>query len=102
VIPVQPMPSQRITYNGAGLGIGLVLGIGIAVLLEIRDKSFRTESEVLDVVGLPVLATVPRIVTVAERHRARRRRLAWSLGGATCVAAAGYVFWSMQLWRSLI
>ena len=102
VVPVQPLPSQRLAYNAGGFGVGLVIGLVIAVLLEMRDKSFRTDTEVLDVVGLPVLATMPRVITTLERGRIRKRRLAWSLGSATGMAVAGYMFWSLQLWKSLI
>jgi succinoglycan biosynthesis transport protein ExoP len=101
-VPVQPLPSQRITYNAGGFGIGLVIGLLLSVLLEIRDKSFRSEADVLDVVGLPVLATVPRIITVGERGRIRTWRLIWAVGGMTSAAVAGYMFWAMQLWNSLV
>jgi uncharacterized protein involved in exopolysaccharide biosynthesis len=40
VVPVRPLPSQRIRYNAVGFAVGLLLGIGIAVLLELKDKSF--------------------------------------------------------------
>lgn len=102
VVPVRPLPSQRIRYNAAGLAIGLLIGLGIAALLELRDKSFRSEADVLDVLSLPVLATVPYIQTVSEKSRQQRRRLLVSLGGATCMAVAGYVAWSLKLWKSFL
>lgn len=102
MVPVRPLPSQRIRYNAVGLAIGLLLGLGLAVLLELRDKSFRTEADVLDVLSLPVLATVPYIETAAEKVRGQRRRMAISVAGVTCVAVAGYVTWTLKLWNSLL
>lgn len=100
-VPVRPLPSQRIRSNAIGLAIGLVLGLGVAMLLELRDKSFRTEADVLDVLSLPVLATVPYVETEAEKVRGQKRRLWLSLGSATCVLVAGYVAWSLKLWNGL-
>jgi hypothetical protein len=49
-----------------------------------------------------VLATVPYIETATEKTRKHRRRLAVSAGGAACMAAVGYVAWSLKLWNSLM
>ena len=102
VVPVRPLASLRIRYNGIGLAIGLAIGLGLAVLLELRDKSFRTESDVFDVLQLPVLLTVRRIDTAADRAVRARRRLMVSLGGGACILAASYVVWTLKLWNSLI
>jgi hypothetical protein len=58
------------------VGVGLALGIALTVLLEIRDQSFRNGVEVVPVLSLPVLASVPGILTQGERMRARRLVLA--------------------------
>ena len=102
VVPVRPLPSQRIRYNAVGFAIGLLVGLSLAVLLELRDKSFRTEADVIDALSLPVLATVPYVETASETRRRERRQLAMSLSGAACVAVAGYVAWSLKLWKSLL
>ena len=102
VVPVRPLPSQRIRYNVVGLAVGLLLGLGIAALLELKDKSFRTEADVLDALSLPVLATVPYVQSAADKAAQKRQRLAASLAGTTCLAVAGYLTWSLKLWNSLI
>jgi uncharacterized protein involved in exopolysaccharide biosynthesis len=102
MVPVRPVPSRRIRYNAVGFGVGLALALGLAVLFELRDRSFRSEADVLDVLALPVLATVPRIETALERARKQRRRLVMSLGGVTCVFVAGYLVWTLRLWNSLV
>ena len=101
-VPVRPLRSMRVQYNLGGLLLGLLLGLGTAVVLEVRDRSYRSDEDVLEVLNLPVLASVPRILTSADRKRQFRRRLAFSLGGAACFAVAGYFTWSMRLWNNLI
>ena len=101
-VPVHPLPSIRRVINLAGLGLGLLLGAGFAAFLEWRDKSFRTDSDVLDVIALPVLASVPRIETNDERSsRHRRTRLLYACG-AICLAGMGVVTWMLKLWKSVV
>jgi polysaccharide chain length determinant protein (PEP-CTERM system associated) len=102
VVPVRPVPSIRARNNAIGLALGLMFGFGLAALLELRDSSFRTDGEVLDVLLLPVLASVPRVETSTEKVRRTRWRITASLVGATSVAFAGYVTWMLKLWNSLI
>lgn len=101
-IPVHPVTSVRAQINAGGLALGLLLGFGFAAFLEFRDASFRSDTDVLEVLGLPVLATVPHIVTSVERLSQRRRRIVVSLASALCVAGAGYLTWSLKLWKSLL
>jgi len=65
-------------------------------LLEYRDKSVRTEADVVTVLALPVLAMVPSLTTAAERLRARQRRRTLSAGAAAAtsvVAGAAVILW---------
>lgn len=101
-VPVHPLVSMRVRYNAGGFALGLILGVGLAGLLEWRDRSFRSDAEVLEVLDLPVLACVPRVDTQVEKDRRSRRRLATSLTGAACVVVAGYVTWTLKLWNSLL
>lgn len=101
-VPVHPLPSLRVRYNAGGLAFGLFIGLGIAALLELRDRSFRSDSEVLEVLALPVLASVPRVETLVEMTRRQRRQRMSSLAGAAGVVVAGYVTWTLKLWNSLL
>ena len=65
----EPRP-QRVAFLGAILG--LVLGLGIALLWETLDKRVRSEAEIEDTIGVPVLA---RLAEPYGRLR-RNRRLA--------------------------
>jgi hypothetical protein len=59
----------------------------LVVLLEYRDKTFKTDEEVARVLSLPVLAVIPLMRTAAEQKWAWRRRACVALGFGTTVAA---------------
>ena len=81
LVPVLPLRSKRLQYNAIGLAIGLLLGVGMAALLEFKDQSFWTEADVLDVLALPVLVTIPYVATTAEKDRSRKLRIIASVSG---------------------
>ena len=58
-LPDSPSFPNRLLFAGGGLGGGLVLGIAMGLLLELRDKSLRSESDVIAALDLPVLSQVP-------------------------------------------
>jgi uncharacterized protein involved in exopolysaccharide biosynthesis len=60
-LPERPSFPNRPLFAGGGLGVGLALGIGITLLLELQDKSLRTEDDVEHFLRLPTLAMVPLI-----------------------------------------
>jgi len=73
-LPDSPSFPNRLLFAGGGLGAGLAIGIGLGLLLEFRDKSVRTESDVLAVLELPVLSQVPWVgVVVAQNNGAGKR-----------------------------
>jgi len=75
-LPERPYGPPRTMINLFAAGAGLALGLGLTVLLELRDQSFRSAAEIVPVLSLPVLASVPSIVTAVERRRARRMAVA--------------------------
>ena len=60
-LPDKPSFPNRLLFAGGGLGAGLSLGLGLALWLEMRDKSIRTEQDVLAVLELPLLVSMPWI-----------------------------------------
>jgi uncharacterized protein involved in exopolysaccharide biosynthesis len=57
--PVRPRP---VLYLVLALVVALLAAFGVAVLAENLDRSLKTAEEVEAVLGLPVLASVPRLV----------------------------------------
>jgi polysaccharide chain length determinant protein (PEP-CTERM system associated) len=58
-LPDRPAYPNRPLFAAAGFGGGLALGLALTLLLEIRDKSFRSESDIEALLKLPTLAMVP-------------------------------------------
>jgi polysaccharide chain length determinant protein (PEP-CTERM system associated) len=100
--PVRPAGVNRLEINATGAGIGFGFGLLLAALLEFRNRSFRTATDVLEACKLPVLALLPRVITEAERRRARWRRLVVSGVAAVFMLAGTYVFWMLQLWKHVV
>ncbi|HUL71535.1 MAG TPA: GNVR domain-containing protein [Vicinamibacterales bacterium] len=95
-IPEKPNSPNRPLINLGGMAAGLAIGLGLVALLEYRDRSFKTDDEIVSLLALPVLAVVPVMESTDERHRTRRRKLLWGigLGGAVagCFAILIYTF----------
>jgi capsular exopolysaccharide synthesis family protein len=61
-IPVRPKPLQNLMI---GLLLGLATGIGLAFLIEALDNTLKSQSDVEQFLGVPVLGLVPLIGRVA-------------------------------------
>jgi capsular polysaccharide biosynthesis protein len=48
-------------FAAGGAGGGLAIGLGLALWLELRDKAIRTEGDVVAILELPTLVSVPWI-----------------------------------------
>jgi polysaccharide chain length determinant protein (PEP-CTERM system associated) len=95
-IPEKPKSPDRPMINLGGMAAGLGLGLGLIALLEYRDRTFKTDDEIISLLALPVLAVVPMMQSTEERRRNRRRRfyLGLGLGGTVvgCMAILIYTF----------
>jgi len=58
-LPESPSFPNRPMFAGAGLGLGLALGLGITLLIEMRDKSIRSENDIKFFLQVPTLAVIP-------------------------------------------
>jgi len=85
--PVFPdMPRLFLITIAAGLG----LGAGLALLAEVMDTSVRRLDNLEEDIGLPVLATIPRIFSPADKaqHRIKTMATAVSLAVALVLTVA--------------
>ena len=60
-LPAAPVEPNRMNNVLLGLFSGVALGIGFAVLLEYLDRSIKTEEQIFDLLGVPVLGSVPHV-----------------------------------------
>ncbi|HEX4425994.1 MAG TPA: Wzz/FepE/Etk N-terminal domain-containing protein [Terriglobales bacterium] len=63
--PDSPSFPVRWEFAAGGLGGGLALGLIVVLWLEMRDKSIRSEQDVIAALDLPMLVSVPWIGTDA-------------------------------------
>jgi polysaccharide chain length determinant protein (PEP-CTERM system associated) len=102
-LPERPAGPNRLRL----LIVGLVLAFGAAgvavVLAEQVDTSYRRAEEVRATVGVPVLSTIPRIVTEDDRlHAARQRRMALAAVAVGLLAVVGTSFMVAHNNQSLV
>jgi protein tyrosine kinase modulator len=90
--PLQPVRPNRVLIILVGLLAGLGGGLAAAILLDSLDTSFRKSEEINTYVSVPLLATLPTLVTrgsLLEQRRAQGLLVLASIGtlavGIVCV-----------------
>ena len=75
--------------------VGLALGLSLAMAAEYARNSYRTVSDVSQVMAIPVLGALDQIVTTIEarRHQARR-----ALVGLSSAVILGGLAWFTWIW----
>src|SRR5437899_6132376 len=83
-VPPREPVARRVRLMLMGLMLSLGLAAGAVVLAEQLDTSFHTVDELRRFSAVPVLASIPRIVTEADTRRSR-----WRFRLAACAAMLG-------------
>jgi polysaccharide chain length determinant protein (PEP-CTERM system associated) len=88
-LPARPVAPKRLVLMGAGVAIGLAFGFLLAGLFEVpRLLTIQTSEDAAHYTSLPVLMTVPELLTPQEaRSRPRRRKLLLATGVAAMIFA---------------
>ena len=74
-LPARPVAPKRLVMMGAGLAAGLAFGLLLAGLFEVpRLLTIQTSEDAAHYTSLPVLMTVPELLTPAQAHSIPRRR----------------------------
>jgi polysaccharide chain length determinant protein (PEP-CTERM system associated) len=97
--PVKPFKPNRQRIILLGLLAGLAAGFGLAFLCETLDRSFKHSDELTGYVDLPVLATLPAILTrgtLLDERRSQSLLVLASIGtlvvGLICVRQFGPMY----------
>lgn len=72
--PYKPNVNQILSFGSA---LGLVVGLGLALLVDIARPKFHTEDELLAAFGIPVLVSIPALVSSepGPKHHLNRKLL---------------------------
>jgi polysaccharide chain length determinant protein (PEP-CTERM system associated) len=87
-LPRSPFKPKRVRIVIFGFLLGAMIGFGSIFLAEHFDNSFRSAQEVEDVLGIAVLATVPRFRLRAPGQFKRKVKLVLLILGAILAFAA--------------
>lgn len=94
--PEKPIKPDFAIIMGVAAVAGLGLGVGLTLMMDFFDGSFRDPEMLEAAVGLPLIATIPRIETAAERRQRKRRKffdlIFFSLGLLVVVGLFGFVW----------
>jgi len=81
-LPAMPVAPKRFMLTASGFGIGLAIGFLLAVCFELRRLfTIQTIADAKHYTGLPVLASIPVLLTPAEAVAIPRRRMALMTAG---------------------
>ena len=73
-LPLSPFKPNRPFILFGGLAAGILGGLAAAFLWDLLDRSFKNSDDLAGFIDLPILATIPAIITrgaVLERRRAQ-------------------------------
>ena len=80
-LPPLPSSPKRLKISLGGIGAGIFLGLALAFLRDSRDRSFHSEKALSELFTLPLVLSVPMLLTPSEeRGRKWRRAYEWSAG----------------------
>src|SRR5256714_6254491 len=88
-LPQRPVAPKRFMLTAGGFGIGLVIGLLLAVCFELRRLfTIQTIEDAKHYTGLPVLASIPVLLTPAEAVAIPRRRMVLMTAGVAIALVA--------------
>ena len=88
-LPEKPVAPKRLVLTAGGFGIGMALGMLLVLIVEVRRLfTIQTIEDAKHYTTLPVLASIPELMTPAEALSIpRRKNLALAAGVAASVVA---------------
>jgi succinoglycan biosynthesis transport protein ExoP len=105
--PEKPVSPNRLLILILGFVVALAVGAGAVVVRDSFDASIRGPNDIRQLLQVPALASIPRIVTAADRARHRRMlRFSWAGGAAGLLLSLATVHFFFRpldvVWVSLL
>ncbi|HEY7678996.1 MAG TPA: hypothetical protein VIC04_00660, partial [Terriglobia bacterium] len=83
---------NRPLINAIGLAAGLLVAVFLVLALEYVSPTVKTEQEITEQFGVPVMGEIPWVTTAAQRSAARRKLLFAGAGSTLLFAAYAAMF----------
>jgi polysaccharide chain length determinant protein (PEP-CTERM system associated) len=98
-LPSKPVAPKRFMLAGIGLAVGLGVGLFMAGVFEVpRLLTIQNSEDARHYTGLPVLVTVPELLTPQEaRSKPRRRRLLLAAGMVATIVSIPVLALALKL-----
>lgn len=88
-LPERPVAPKRFLLTAGGFGIGIAIGLLLAVLFEFRRFfTIQTSDDAKHYTNLPVLATIPELMTATEALAIPRRKMLAAAVAVVCTILA--------------
>lgn len=71
-LPLMAKKPNKVKYNLLGIILGGMVGFGFVYLLEFTDSSFKSEDDLKNMFGYPVLGNISRIITEDDLNKKRK------------------------------
>ena len=93
-LPMKPDFPNRLKFCGIGLAAGLALGAGVVSAFEMLDDRLYSETELKQLMPVPVISDIPVIVTLFDRRSATKKIwLVWATAALVVMSiVAGSLF----------
>jgi polysaccharide chain length determinant protein (PEP-CTERM system associated) len=91
-VPERHASPNRPLINAIGLAAGLLVAVFLVLALEYVSPTVKTEQEITEQFGVPVMGEIPWVTTAAQRSAARRKLLFAGAGSTLLFAAYAAMF----------
>lgn len=100
-LPSVPSSPKRSKISMGGAAAGFALGFALALLMELRDTSFRTEKEITKHFAPPFVLGIPLLPTPREQQQTRWNTLfQWAAASAmVLIVVAAEIFVNRTRWH---
>jgi polysaccharide chain length determinant protein (PEP-CTERM system associated) len=83
IVPLTPLKPNPLHFLAIGLVLGGASGIGLIYMKEYLDTSTRGVREAEEVFKIPVLGTIPLVITEGEAQKRKKSRWRWVFGSVS-------------------
>lgn len=98
-LPTVPSSPDRVKIGLGGAAGGLGLGLLLAFLIDMRDSSFHSEEDLIQQFPVPLVLSLPLMLTASEeRARTWKRMFEWLAGSGITVALFVFEFYELYIY----